>query len=97
MRGAAERSWGEHTDGTRPFHRRGSPGAPQSTDFPVAARRQRRHRLRGDGVAKRDRDANGPLPPGEGALRRARLLQGEPQLGRLGVAPPQIKEAQVLL
>ena len=57
----------------------------------VFLRRQRRHRLLGDGVAKRDRDANGPLR--EGALRRG-VLQGEPQLGRLGVAPPQLNEAQ---
>ena len=55
------------------------------------ARRQRRQRLLGDAVAIRDHAANGPLR--EGALRRG-VLQGEPQLGRLGVAPPQIHEEQ---
>ena len=56
----------------------------------AATRRQRRHRLLGDGVAT-DKDGNGPLR--EGALRRG-VLQGEPQLGRLGVAPTQIREEQ---
>ena len=39
-----------------------------------------------------DPDANGPLR--EGALRRG-VPQGEQQLSRLGVAPPQIWEEQL--
>eukprot|EP00964_Phaeocystis_antarctica_P090019 scaffold57513_cov52-Phaeocystis_antarctica.AAC.2 len=54
-------------------------------------RRQRRHRLLGDVVAILDHDLNGPLR--EGTLRRG-VPQGEQQLGRLGVAPPQVLEDQ---
>eukprot|EP00964_Phaeocystis_antarctica_P041145 scaffold23515_cov57-Phaeocystis_antarctica.AAC.2 len=56
----------------------------------VVRRRQRRHRLLGDGVTT-DNDGNGPLR--EGALRRG-VPQGEQQLGRLGVAPSQLLEEQ---
>eukprot|EP00964_Phaeocystis_antarctica_P058225 scaffold34525_cov56-Phaeocystis_antarctica.AAC.1 len=58
---------------------------------PLRQRRQRRHRLLGDEVAILNPDANGPLR--EGALRRG-VPQGEQQLGRLGVAPPQLHEDQ---
>eukprot|EP00964_Phaeocystis_antarctica_P075173 scaffold46358_cov73-Phaeocystis_antarctica.AAC.3 len=53
--------------------------------------RQRRQRRRGDAVATVDIDANGTVR--EGALRRG-VPQGEQQLGRLVVAPPQSHEVQ---